>query len=71
LYLAYTDLSSGNTFTTNEIFPFDEEVDINFDFDFEYTVPQTIVTGSYRFSLGANDGVRNVAPFVFFDVEVN
>jgi len=70
LYLSYTDLSSGNTFSTNSAFPFDENVDTAFDFDFDYTVPQTLVAGSYRFSLGANDGVRNVAPFVFFDVEV-
>lgn len=71
LYLSYTDLSSGNTFSTNEAFAFDANVDDVFDFDFEYTVPQTLVSGSYRFSLGANDGVRNVAPFVFFDVAVN
>jgi len=71
LYLAYTDLSSGNTFSTDEVFSFDENVNADYDFDFEYTVPQTLVSGSYRFSLGANDGVRNVAPFVFFDVEVN
>ena len=70
LYLAYTDLSSGNTFTTNEVFVFDGNVDTTFDFDFEYLVPQTLVTGSYRFSLGANDGVRNVASFQFFDVEI-
>lgn len=71
LYLAYTDLSSGNTFTTNEIFAFDENVSTDFNFDFEYEIPQTLVAGSYRLSLGANDGVRNVAPFIFFDVEVN
>jgi len=70
LYLAYTDLSSGNTFTTNEVFVFDENVDKTFNFDFEYTVPNSLTTGSYRFSLGANDGVRNVAPFKFFEVEV-
>ncbi len=70
LYLAYTRLSSGNTFTTDAVFPFDETVDATYLFDFEYTVPQTLVTGSYRFSLGANDGVRNTAPFVFFDVEI-
>lgn len=70
LYLAYTDLSTGNTFTTNEAFAFDENVDKIFDFDFEYSVPSTIPEGSYRFSLGANDGVRNVASFVFFEYEV-
>lgn len=70
LYLAYTDLSSGNTFATDVAFPFDENVDTAFDFDFEYSIPQTLVNGDYRFSMGANDGVRNVAEFVFFDVEV-
>lgn len=71
LYLSNTDLSSGNTLSTNTYFQFDETVDDTFDFDFEYTVPQTLVAGSYRFSLGANDGVRNVADFIFFDVEVS
>lgn len=71
LYLAYTDLSSGNTFTTDQVFVFDENTDTAFDFDFEYTVPQTLVAGSYRFSLGANDGVRNVASFKTFEVEVS
>jgi len=70
LYLAYTDLSSGNTFSTNRVFPFDQNVDTSFDFNFDYTIPETLVAGDYRFSLGANDGVRNVAPFVFFEVEV-
>ncbi len=71
LYLAYTALSSGNTFTTDQVFPFDALVSTSFDFDFEYIIPQTLVSGNYRFSLGANDGVRNVAPFVFFDVEIS
>lgn len=70
LYLAYTDLSSGNTFTTDKVFAFDENVNANFDFDFDFTIPATLVTGAYRFSLGANDGVRNVASFVFFEVEI-
>jgi len=71
LYLAYTDLSSGNTFTTDQAFAFDANVENAYDFDFEFIIPQTLVSNrTYRFSLGANDGVRNVAPFVFFDVEV-
>lgn len=70
LYLAYTDLSTGNTFNTDESFAFDENFDQVFNFDFEYTVPQHLTTGSYRLSLGANDGVRNVASFQFFEVEV-
>lgn len=71
LYLAYTDLSSGNTFATDMVFPFDASVEKEFQFDFEYVVPNFLTDGSYRLSLGANDGVRNVAPFVFFEVEVN
>lgn len=71
LYLSNTDLSSGNTLSTNTYFQFDEDVTDSFDFDFEYTVPQTLVAGNYRFSLGANDGVRNVADFIFFDVQVS
>jgi len=70
LYLAYTDLSSGNTFNTDFAFPFDQNVGIQYDFDFEYTIPTTLVSGSYRYSLGANDGVRNVAEFAFFNVEI-
>lgn len=70
LYLAYTDLSSGNTFATDQAFSFDENVGTNYDFNFEYTIPQTLVPRDYRFSLGANDGVRNVAEFAFFHVEV-
>lgn len=71
LYLSYTDLSSGNTFITDAVFPFDENVELSYDFDFEYIVPQTLVEGNYRFSLGANDGVRNIAPFAFFEVAVS
>lgn len=70
LYLAYTDLSSGNTFTTDEAIVFDEKVDVISDFNIEYVVPQTLPKGNYRFSLGANDGVRNVAQFKFFEIEV-
>ena len=69
LYLANTDLSSGNTLTTDKAFAFESNVDKVFDFDFEYIVPQTLISNrTYRFSIGANDGVRNVGEFVFFDV---
>ncbi len=71
LYLAYTDLSTGNTFATDKAFIFDVNVDTNYDFDFEFEIPQTLVSGDYRLSLGANDGVRNVAAFEFFDVQVS
>ena len=70
LYLAYTKLSTGNTFSTNIAFPFDENVDRTFNFDFEYEIPRTLTSGDYRISLGANDGVRNVGAFQFFEVNV-
>jgi hypothetical protein len=70
LFLTYTDLSSGNTFTTNAVSVFDETVDKNFSFSFNYTVPNTLKAGSYLFTLRAHDGVRNVAQPVQFNVEV-
>ena len=70
LFLSYTDLDSGNTFTTNAVFVFDETVDKNFPFSFDYTVPNTLKAGSYRFTLRAHDGVRNVAQPVSFNVDV-
>ncbi len=70
LFLSYTDLSSGNTFVSDAVFPFDSDIATTYDFDFDYTVPQTLVPGDYLFTLGANDGVRNVAPFISFEVEV-
>lgn len=70
LFLSYTDLSSGNTFATDQVFAFDETTDNNYDFDFTYTIPQTLITGDYLLSLGANDGVRNVAEFMFFEVNI-
>lgn len=70
LYLSYTDLTSGNSFSTGKAFSFNETEGSEYDFDFTYQVPKTLVSRKYRFSLGANDGVRNVAPFVYFDVDV-
>lgn len=70
LFLAYTDLSSGNTFATDVAIPFDRNIDKTYSYDFEYVIPSTLTKGDYRFSLGANDGVRNTAPFQFFEVKV-
>ncbi|MCG8331509.1 MAG: DUF4625 domain-containing protein [Chitinophagales bacterium] len=70
LFLSYTDLNSGNTFTTDAAFSFDNSISTNYDFDFSYTVPNTLVSGSYRFMLNAFDGVRNAAEVAEFEVEV-
>ena len=70
VFLTYTDLSSGNSFSTDIAFVFDETVEISYDFDFEYLIPNTLTVGTYRFSLNAFDGVRNVAERVSFEVEV-
>jgi len=71
LFLTYTSLSSGNTFSTNTFFPFDQSVNEEYDFDFEFTIPQTLISNRmYQFTLGCNDGVRNVAELVSFEVEV-
>lgn len=70
LFLSYTDLSSGNTFFANKAFPFDENVGKQHSFDFEYTIPQTLRTGDYRYQLSAHDGVRNVAVPTVFELSV-
>lgn len=70
VYLSYTKLSTGNTFNTNENLSFDVSIDKSANFDFAFEIPQTLTLGNYRFAIGANDGVRNVAPFIFFDVEL-
>lgn len=70
LFLSYTNLSSGNTFNTDKIFPFDASVDTSYDFDFTWEIPTTLVAGDYRVSIGATDGLRNVAEQVHFEVKV-
>lgn len=70
LYLSYTDLDSGNTFTSDAAFIFDEMVGDSYVFDFDYTIPATLKAGMYRFSLRAHDGVRNVATPLHFEVEI-
>ena len=70
LFLTYTDLSSGNTFTTDATFPFDSAVSTAYDFDFDYTIPTTLVAGDFRFSVRIHDGVRNVGEPIEFEVKV-
>ena len=70
LFLSYTDLSSGNTFSTNAVEVFDNSVDTIFNFELSFQVPTTLKKGAYLFTLGANDGVRNIAEHVVFEVEI-
>lgn len=70
LYLTYTDLSSGNTFLSDAVFPFDETVEKNYSFDFNFSVPNTLKAGDFLFSVRVHDGVRNVGEPVDFNVSV-
>ena len=70
VFLSYTDLSSGNTFSTGAYAAFDAGVEKDYNFDFEYTIPQTLKAGNYRFRVDAHDGVRNTAEPVIFGVVV-
>ncbi len=70
LYLTYTDLNTQNTFITSHVFILHDVAETMYEFDFEYTVPLTLVNGNYRFSLRAHDGVRNVADAVHFQATV-
>lgn len=70
LFLTYTDLNSGNTFLSNLVVPFGPEVSTLYTFQETFTVPNTLVAGSYRFTLRAHDGRRNVATPIDFEVNV-
>lgn len=70
VFLSYTDLSSGNTFSTGAYVAFDAGVEKDYNFDFEYTIPQTLKAGNFRFRVDAHDGVRNTAEPVIFEVVV-
>lgn len=70
LYLSYTDLSSGNSFLTDIILPFDPGVQTEYTYDFEYTVPRTFTDGEYRLSLSLHDGMRNIAERVEYELSI-
>lgn len=71
LYLSYTDLSSGNSFLSDIVIPFDGTVQTTYDYDFEFTVPRTINSGSYRVSLSLHDGMRNIAERVEYELNIS
>ncbi|HKK89687.1 MAG TPA: DUF4625 domain-containing protein [Saprospiraceae bacterium] len=70
LYLSYTDLSSGNSFLSDIIIPFDNSVQTTYEYDFEFTVPRTISSGRYRLSLSLHDGLRNIAERVEYELNI-
>ena len=70
VFISYTDLNSGNVFTTNSYEVFDDSVEKEFNFNLEVQVPNTLVTGPYLFTVHGHDGVRNVAEVISFEVEV-
>ena len=70
VFISYTDLGSGNTFSTDAFVALDGGVGKSYDFELEFEVPQTIKAGDYRVRVDAYDGVRNVAQPIFFEVEV-
>lgn len=71
LYLSYTDLSSGNSFLTDIIISFDQNVKKETTYDFEYTIPRTITSGRYRLSLSLHDGMRNIAERANYELNVS
>jgi len=71
LFVTYTDLRSGNTFTTSVVEPFAADVEKEHFFDAELNIPSTLVAGDYRFTVRAHDGVRNIAEPVDFQVEIS
>ena len=70
-YLSYTDLSSGNSFLSDIVIPFDGTVQTAYDYNFEFTVPRTISSGSYRLSLSLHDGMRNIAERVEYELNIS
>lgn len=70
LYITYTDLNSGNSFISNVLIPFIENIDTSYNFDVTFTVPNTLVAGNYLFAVHAQDGVRNLASPTVFEVNV-
>lgn len=70
LFVTYTDLRSGNTFTTSVVEPFTADMDKDYFFDAALNIPSTLVAGDFLFTVRAHDGVRNVAKPVEFQVKV-
>lgn len=70
LFLSYRDNSSGNSFLSGNVYQITEPR-IEYPFDFEFTVPGTLTSGSYTLFLSGFDGVRNIAEARSIAITVN
>jgi hypothetical protein len=70
VFLSYLNKSSGNVFSTNAYKVFSNADGLSTTFDLSYTVPATLISGDYEYSLIAFDGVRNVSEVKTFLVKV-
>ncbi len=61
VFLNYTNLSSGSNSSTNSYRVFDAQDGKFTTFNLEYSVPNFLVKGQYKFTIAAFDGVRNVS----------
>lgn len=59
LFLTYTD-ENGNT-SVADFITMEDMNQTTYDFNWEYTIPSSLTSGSYTFSLRARDGVNNAA----------
>lgn len=60
LFLSYLDQNSGNTFLSDAVFQITSATSM-YDFDFDFTVPNSLTSGDYTLYVSAFDGVRNIA----------
>lgn len=69
VYLVYQDVSSGNYFQ-GPFITFDSGDEKAMDFTLDFTVPNTLVRGSYRIFLRAADGVNNLSEALEFQFNI-
>lgn len=61
VFLNYTNLVSGNSFSTDSYLTMGSEQQMDTTFTFNYVVPSFLVKGDYKFSIVGVDGVRNIS----------
>ena len=70
VFISYKDDKSGNSFATNAFHAFRDEDGNEYDFELNFTIPQTLSEGFYTFYLKAFDGVRNESPDFIYQIKV-